>query len=514
MKRKIAAVSVFSALLFSCNVADDFDHPILGINTSMSLGVIKFDEASLFELSDIDTSVIRYDDEGVMELCDSVEVDLVGEKNLDKILTVDFQPNTAPIVPGGPSSAGSYPVNTTVEYRMLTSGSEQLKEVTLGRGTISFPADDALRDVTCTVEEITDKSGRPLSMKPGQSVNLADGYTIRPAAGNVLVLRYSGVVHSSTEERTVMNFSDMEIFSARGDFGRKEISTTVADVRINDGTNSFISNVDYIYLVDPKIEIVLDNSFRLPVGVIVESLTYDGRQIRLKDGYNSTRYLVGEGRTSIIIDNSKTESGNGISEIINKDLKEVSLSIRAVINPTDADMLAPAGTVVPDTDNYYDRNCRVASVIRFGMPLWGVFDDISYNDHYDVDFTTEYMTFDDVVLAVAGTNTFPLTLSLDLYSVGYDGGEKLLTEESLVIPSTEDNLPADETTPAVLGQDNYLLTKLDAETITRLDEVSKVRMRIKASSLDADKRRHIKIYKGSSLDLRLTLGVRGNLDLD
>ena len=40
----------------------------------MSLGTIKFSEASLFELSDIDTSVIRYDEEGVMVLSDSVVV--------------------------------------------------------------------------------------------------------------------------------------------------------------------------------------------------------------------------------------------------------------------------------------------------------------------------------------------------------------------------------------------------------------------------------------------------------
>ncbi len=78
----------------------------------MSLGTIKFSEASLFELSDIDTSVIRYDEEGVMVLSDSVAVDLIGDNNLDDILSVTFPANNkAPIIPGGSSSAGDYLVS-------------------------------------------------------------------------------------------------------------------------------------------------------------------------------------------------------------------------------------------------------------------------------------------------------------------------------------------------------------------------------------------------------------------
>ena len=192
----------------------------------------------------------------------------------------------------------------------------------------------------------------------------------------------------------------------------------------------------------------------------------------------------------------------------------MSLSIKAIINPTDDDLMAPAGTVVPDVDNYYDRNCRVGTVIRFGMPLWGVFGNISYNDSYDVDMAGTEMILQNAVMAIAGTNTFPLSLSLDLYSVDYDDNEKRLTKETIVIPSTSDNLPADETEPMVLGQDNYLLTELDAETINNMDQVSKIRLKIGASSLDADKRRYIKIYKGSSLDLRLTIGIQGDLDLE
>lgn len=515
MRKDIAVICALSTLLFSCNVADDFENLTLGINTSMSLGTIKFSEASLFELSDIDTSVIRYDEEGVMVLSDSVVVDLIGDNNLDDILSVTFPANNkAPIIPGGSSSAGDYPVSTTVTYNMDVSGSERLTEVTLSRGTISFSANDALRDVTCTVAEITDESGRPLSIKPGQSVNLADGYVIKPATGNALRLQYAGTVHTSSNLEAQVDFSNMEIFSARGYFGRKEISTTVANVKIDEGTNSFLSNVEDIYLVDPKIDIVLDNSFRLPVGVIIESLTCNGRGIFLKDGYNTTRYIVNEGRTYISISNEDTESGDGISQIINKNLKEVSLSIKAIVNPTDDDMMAPAGTVVPDVDNYYDRNCRVGTVIRFGMPLWGVFGNISYNDSYDVDMAGTEMILQNAVMAIAGTNTFPLSLSLDLYSVDYDDNEKRLTKETIVIPSTSDNLPADETEPMVLGQDNYLLTELDAETINNMDQVSKIRLKIGASSLDADKRRYIKIYKGSSLDLRLTIGIQGDLDLE
>ena len=315
MNRTAIYLSLLSSLLLSCNVADDFDNLTLGLDTSMSLGTIRFDQESLFELSDIDPASVRYDAEGVMALCDSVEADLIGDRHIEDILSADFPPSTAPIVPGSALSDGRYGIGTTVEYRIHTPGSERLTEVTLQEGVVTFAPDHALDGVTCTVREISDRNGSPLVIAPGQEIDLSDGYVIRPSEGNILNLEYSGTVSSSASMEAEMTFSRMEIFSARGDFGRKEISITQTSVRIDEGTRSFLANVEELYLTDPKIEIVLDNSFRIPVGIIVESLTSSGRTVQLKEGWGTTRHLTGHGLNVITIGNGSTVSGDGISRI-------------------------------------------------------------------------------------------------------------------------------------------------------------------------------------------------------
>ena len=116
-------------------------------------------------------------------------------------------------------------------------------------------------------------------------------------------------------------------------------------------------------------------------------------------------------------------------------------------------------------------------------------------------------------MAIAGTNTFPLSLSLDLYSVDEEQNERAITRNSIVIPSTSTNLPADRTVPMTLGQDNYLRIGLDAETLNDIGRMRKIRLRISATSLEADQKREVKIYQGSALDLRLSLGVVGSVNI-
>ena len=64
MKKIVLGMILPILVLVSCNVGDDFKDLKVDLNTSLPLGKLEFSEASLFELSDVDTTLIRYDSDG------------------------------------------------------------------------------------------------------------------------------------------------------------------------------------------------------------------------------------------------------------------------------------------------------------------------------------------------------------------------------------------------------------------------------------------------------------------
>ncbi len=516
MKKIVLGMILPILVLVSCNVGDDFKDLKVDLNTSLPLGKLEFSEASLFELSDVDTTLIRYDSDGCMVLNDSIEANIISDSQIDEFLSINFPDASIDIpIPGGVS--GSFPVPENDNYfELTTDGGETLEEVVLNNGYINFSYDASLRDVTCTIKEITDVNGNALVVRSGERIDLTRGYTIKPLDGNKLTFVYSGTAYANGGSKltTDVTFIDTEIFSVKGYLGRKEISSTSSSLQIDEGTNSFLNNIGEVYISDPYIGIDIDNNFNIPICVIIENITSNGVQIPLKEGFNTTRFLVDKGENSIVLNNDCTQSGNGISAVINNDFNDITISFKTIINPTDADLMAPAGTAPSGIDNYYDRDCKVKTLIRFGMPLKGYFNDINYTDNYDVELDLKSVNLTKAQMAITGTNTFPLDLSFDLYSIDRTGREVRMTNKSIVIPSTPDNEPMDKVTPTVLGKDNYILVDIDTDILNNLKDTETIRFKMNASSLDADNRRIIKIYKGSQIKLNLLLGAEGSVDIN
>ena len=532
MGRPILGAVLLSALLWSCNPADDFKDLSFSVNTSLPVGGINFSQASLFELSGMDTTLIKYDSEGVMVMTDSIALDLMDEKQFDEILSFEFPkvrvdidefiPDIPIKLPGGSSAYGvsglpgradgiEIPENRVVE-KLRMPGDERISKVKLSAGSLRFSGGEAFRGLVCKAENVLDVSGNPIEIRSGAVVDLA-GCTIKPSEGNSLAFVFSGTVYPSASLEAELSFDDVSVFSARGYFGRKEITPAQTTITIEEGINDFLNNVGDIYLADPSITINFKNTFVLPVAVILTSLKADGREIELDEGYDKTRFYVGEGVSSIVIDNGITASGTGISDLLNKELRTVEFSFSAITNPSDDDLMAPYGTVPVVQENYYDRTCALDGSIVLGIPLHGVFGDIFYSDTYDVDLDLD-VNVNKAQLAITGSNSFPLKLTLDLSGVTANGEEKPFVMDKIVIPSTENNLPMSMATPVVIDQSNYILVDLNPEVVNDFADIEKMRFNISASSLDASQRRNVKIYKGSSLKLNLTIGVNGVVQLD
>ncbi|MDE7356306.1 MAG: hypothetical protein K2N21_06015 [Rikenellaceae bacterium] len=512
--RPVAGAVMLLSLLWSCNPVDDFKDLSLGVNTSLPVGGIDFSQASLFELSGVDTNIVRYDPEGVMVIVDSIGLDLMNEGQFDEVLSFDFPKvrlDTDDFIPdisrlSGLDAGIEIPEKRVVE-KLDMPGDERLSKVKLSAGSLRFSDGGALSGLVCKVENVFDVSGNPIEIRAGQVVDLA-GCTIKPSDGNSMAFVFSGTVYPSASLGVELSFDNVKIFSARGYFGRKEITPAMTTITIDESINDFLGNVDSIYLADPSITINFKNTFVLPVAVILTSLKADGRDILLDDGYGKTRFYVGEGVSSIVIDNSITANGTGISDMLTKDLRTVEFLFSIITNPSYEDLMVSQGTLPEVQENYYDRTCAIDGSLVLAMPLYGVFDNISYSDTYDMDLDLG-LDFKKAQLAITGSNYFPLQLTLDLVGVTVQGQEKPFAMDRIVIPSTENNLPMSMATPVVIDQSNYILVELNPEVLNDIANIDKMRFKISASSLDASNRRNVKIYKDSRLKLNLAIGING-----
>lgn len=503
-------------LLLSCNVADDFDDVKMGINTSMPIGNLKLDDKKLFELANISPENLYTNSNDILEIRDIINLNLLDDSKFNDVMFVKFEDINEPIGNTGSNSGQSIilpPEGETITYHIKMGPGERIDNLVFMGGYITFEQNAILSDVTCTIDEIT-KNGNPVTIKEGQTIVLDNSYTVKPIPGtNDLTFRYKGVIHAGTQQNAVIKFNDVEASTIQGYFGHKEMTKSNATININGSTNDFLAQTESFILANPNLTINISNSYDIPTAVIVEEVLVDNIPIELVDTYNTTHFLINKGVRTITIDNKITISGSGLTDAIDKQSDKITVVIRIILNPTDNDLLAPQGTAPINSTNYFNRESILTSEINYNIPFDGMFKGINYTENFDFNLNTEKIDLNEAQFAVTGTNTFPMFLELDLFIVTKNNSEILVTERPLVVSSTADNQKPGNIVPFVLDDNNYELINLRPSALEDLKHATKLRFKIRSSTLDADKKRMVKIYSGSELNLYLMLGAKGELSI-
>ena len=502
-----------ATVLGSCMDMDKTDDLKLPINASLPLGNYYLDDRELFEQTAL-KNTLEVNDEGVFSIQESTESQLVDPAKMDDLFTIEDQHVDHRL--SGLSVDGDIP-DVEMDFDLSVSEGQRIDRLVLRGGTVVMQEDAALAGVRCTVRELTLPNGEPVVLEPGRSVSL-DGAVMEPfhseTVANGLTFVYSGhYAGSSADAEVRVDFENMEFEEITGYIGRKELDETRIYLDASSEAVEFFEQIDEIYLADPYVEFRIRNDLEIPVAVILRSLQVNGREIVLQDGFDKNRFLIEPGESVVRFDNGNTESGTGISDAIGRDFSRVELIVETIVNPTKEDLMDEG--YVPGTVNIFRYDSELLNRTLFVLPLDGCLEGFSLESDFDFNLDMEDYMLNQVQLAVTGENGFPLDLSLQLISVDkYTHEETVLNEMPVEIGPANDVKPEEAGfEPYRMDASNFRLITLNKEQSDAFVNAEKIYFKLKASTRNAAEKENVKIYEGSYLDLRLTIGVNGEIEL-
>ena len=513
MRIKSLWLLVGAAALGSCMDMDKTDDLKLPVNTSLPLGNYYLDDQELFEQTALKNTLV-VDDEGVFSIQESTESRLMDPSKVEDLFALENQHIDHRL--SGLPAGGDIP-DVEMNFDLSVSEGQRIDRLVLRGGTIAMQEDAALAGVRCTVRELTLPDGGPVVLEPGRTVSL-DGAVMEPfhsgTVANGLTFVYSGhYTGSSADAEVRIDLENMEFEEITGYVGRKELDETRIYLDASSEAAEFFEQIDEIYLADPYVEFRIGNDLEVPVAVILRSLQVNGREIVLRDGFGKNRFLIEPGENTVRLDNGNTESGTGISDAIGRDFSRVEFIVETIVNPTKEDLMDEG--YVPSTVNIFRYDSELINRTLFVLPLDGCLKGFALESDFDFNLDMNDYVLNQVQLAVTGENGFPLDLSLQLISVDkYTHEETVLNEVPVEIGPANDVKP-DEAgfEPYRMDASNFRLITLDKEQSDAFADAEKICFKLKASTRNAAEKENVKIYAGSYLDLRLTIGINGEIEL-
>ncbi|MCH2046677.1 MAG: hypothetical protein MK212_21365 [Saprospiraceae bacterium] len=262
-----------------------------------------------------------------------------------------------------------------------------------------------------------------------------------------------------------------------------------------------------IYFEEPKIDIIVRNSFGLPIRMNIDRLdadTYQGGLLalnapQLQGGidfdYPSLTEVGAVKTTTITVDNS-----SNLPAIIQNVPYQIYYELGAEANPDNNSSIIGHLT---DTSKFeVDVNVE--------LPLYGWADDFVVEDTFNLDLST-YEEFDALDFKLITENGFPAEARMQLYFEDASGNvlDSLIHEETPIIVAAA---PVDGTGRVT---EQVITTTTSSFPETRYDGIrynAKI-VRLKASFRTTDAgTSSVRIY--SDYELGIKFGARGNLDVE
>ncbi len=262
-----------------------------------------------------------------------------------------------------------------------------------------------------------------------------------------LYLIHSGNDINAGEEVNVdMNFKDMIFKSAYGYFG--DYDTLLIDnerFEFDLFEYKFEGNV---YFGDPRINLIVDNSLGLPIGVNLFGLTAFSQKtgietdIAFEPGVNP--FLVNapdlsQIGQSVVTEISVNKTNSNIEDVTNTTLSYIDYSARAITNPSG----------LPTQDNFVIDSSRASVDFEVVLPMDLRAEDFELEDTVDFDLSgipeeNDTIKIDTFQIRMATTNSMPVEINMqvvfvdELYDVIdslFSGGEENVIKQ----PEVNDN---------------------------------------------------------------------------
>jgi hypothetical protein len=318
-----------------------------------------------------------------------------------------------------------------------------------------------------------------------------------------LYLIHSGNDINAGEEVNVdMNFKDMIFKSAYGYFG--DYDTLLIDnerFEFDLFEYKFEGNV---YFGDPRINLIVDNSLGLPIGVNLFGLTAFSQKtgietdIAFEPGVNP--FLVNapdlsQFGQSVVTEISVNKTNSNIEDVTNTTLSYIDYSARAITNPSG----------LPTQDNFVIDSSRASVDFEVVLPMDLRAEDFELEDTVDFDLSgipeeNDTIKIDTFQIRMATTNSMPVEINMQVVFVDelYDVIDSLFSGgEENVIKQPEVNANGDVTSA---GENEIFVDFTDR--VYRMRDTRHAMVRLTFETAEQGQKM-VKFYSYSELSFKL-----------
>lgn len=522
MKKGLSILAGIALWATGCAERGMFEDIHVRPDVSLPIGRVVASDSALFALADLDGKMAVGED-GVLMFVDSTELALSKPGVGTSLVEVPVQnfglykliPASLPVV-GGFVELPEGQVTET--FAMTGLNGTEVDTVVFRTGSFVVRVEGLEgvtgydpRELRIEVPNLL-RDEQPVVLTAGVPVALGPEYKLVPDAGNRIRVRFSGRVPRMAALDGEVAVYGGEIDYVAGWFGRKEISRVSRVIEV-EGMGEFAQNAEYIRFDRPEVVFLLKNEYNAPLMAEIESLQANGVAVELKPGRaGQLVWVAPRAVTRVVLGNEQTLSENGLTEALTKDFAELSVEVRTLLNPTARDLKDPFYEA-PTHNSMYAQD-TLGGAFLIGIPMEGVMDRVVFDQELEVDLSgldKEKISYENLTLALSGTNGMPLGLSITVaVEDTVNGVSTLLFDDPVRFPSSENNLAPDDPgfKPGVVDGSNLIVRSLSAERIDRLLEADKLTLRLTATTLGAEERQAVKIYSPSELNLHIVAGAK------
>lgn len=521
MRNKFYLLIASSVIFVGCMQKDMFKDIHVYPETSIPMGFTSVSDSSLFAMAGIrgDMSIGA---DGVLAFVDSKDITIssssVGSPMLelgDQSIAIDVDLQSFPVT-------GDFIDITTpieIKYSMKGLSADQIiNSISFTDGQLSLSVnglnvqgyDPRLLKFTVPSLQI---DGHPMVLTSGDVFPLGPSHLFLLPEDNVIKVYISGRVPKMS--RLVANLllaPGPTINSASGFFGHKQLSTVRQAISIPEDFSSFTEKTKYVNFANPSFDLNVTNEYNVPILAKIESLEVDGQKVELKPGIGGQSiYIPSVGQAKLVIDNSRTVGGDGISKAMTKSSKNIVMVVSSILNPLPEELGLP--DYVPAIQNSMTITDKLAGVTNMNIPLDCVLDGAYFNEDIEVSLSkleSNEVKYKQIDFTLSGTNEMPLDLKVMPRLRGADGKLVNIFVTPIIFPASVNNMrPTDVGfKPYVMGKDNMVRMSIPDNMIAQLLKADKLYIELQASTKNASQRTPVKLYSPSVLKIQIVLGAK------
>ena len=316
----------------------------------------------------------------------------------------------------------------------------------------------------------------------------------------VLDLKYIAI-NTNTNERVVLDnvqfsFKDLAYSHVIGTFSPQVLDLPKDEIKIDLFTNSAGGS---IYFEEPKIKIIFENSFGIPVELTAESLevmTENGGVMHLNSvldnglsfNYPSLNELGNYKTTTLLLDKNNAN----IADVIANNPQEFSYDFSAILNPNNSN---PVRGFIQDTSD-------IRVNVDVELPLW-VRANGSFITEKSVDFDASiFENIKEAEFKLIARNGLPVDAGIQLYFEDDNG----VIQDSLLQDFQNFLLAAriDSEGKVISNTENKVLINLAEDRIINFQKATKIRLRANITTENIEGSA-VKFYSDYGLTLQLGL---------